>query len=103
MHSFPHRLHLAQQIHHLFTGSAGCIVRCRFNHRPGFLLEQLQDAGRNEAGPAGIDMAVAVLGLLRDEETLRHHDLQMILRAGQRHIQQPPFFLDLVGAAGSQV
>ena len=51
----------------------------------------------------GIDMAVARGGLLMREEALRHDEMQLVLGARHRDIEQPPLLLDLGGRAGAEI
>jgi hypothetical protein len=46
---------------------------------------------------------VAIAPLLMSEEALWQKEVQMVLRSRHRNIEQPPFFLDLSGAAGAEV
>jgi hypothetical protein len=37
------------------------------------------------------------------EEPMWHHEVQIILRARHRNVEQTPLFLDLVGHAGPEI
>ena len=63
----------------------------------------LGDRVGNESSPYGIHVPVAVVALLMGIEALRHDQVQMVLRARHRNIEEPPFFLDLGRAANCQI
>ena len=54
-----------------------------------------EKARRNEARARGIHVAVAIVALAMDKKPLRHDDMEVIARPRQRHVQKPPFLLDL--------
>ncbi len=71
--------------------------------RPGAALEAIEDRRRNETGARGIHVTIAVGALLMHEEALRDREMQMILGAGHRDIEQAPLLLELGGAAGAEI
>ena len=71
--------------------------------RPGRSLEQIEQLFGNEARPRGIDVAVALRVLAVDEEALRHDQMQVVLCARHRDVEQAAFLLDLGRGAGAEV
>ena len=58
---------------------------------------------RNEARPRRVDVAIALRALAVDEETLRHNEVQIVLGARHRDIEQPALFLDFRRRAGAEI
>ena len=71
--------------------------------RPCRPLEQAEQPIRNEARARGIDVAVALRILAVGEEALRHHEMQIVLGARHRDVEQAALLLDLGGRAGAEV
>lgn len=58
------------------------------------LLEKLHHAVWNETRPLCVNMTIAKTALAMGEETLRHHEMKLILGSRHRYVQEPPLFLD---------
>ena len=77
--------------------------RARLDQRPRRLFEQAEKALRNEARARRIDVAVALRVLAMREEALRHDQMQIVLGARHRDIEQPALLLDLGRGAGAEI
>jgi len=63
----------------------------------------MEDRIRYKPGPRCIHVPVSITPLLVGKETLRKNEVQMILSARHRNIEEAPFFLDLVYTARAEV
>jgi len=91
--SAPHPAHAGADVEaNTLARSAGRGPGCRA--RPVCLFEQAEQPIGNEARPRGVDVPVALRALAMGEETLRHHEVKLVLGACHRDIEQPAFFLD---------
>lgn len=70
------------------------IVATRFRSRLSPALKVLGDGICNEAAALRIDVPVAKAALAMGEETLRHHEMELLPRTRHCDVEQPAFFLD---------
>src|SRR5258708_31382914 len=70
---------------------------------PGGLFEQPEQSRRNEPCPGGVDMPVALGMLAMGEEALWYHEMEVVLGARHRNIEQAAFFLDFGRRAGAEI
>src|SRR5579863_1018357 len=97
----PHRPHARRKID---PRAVGRRARGRgLGLGPGRAVEMLEQRGRDEAGAARVDAAVAVPRLSVDIEALRDDEREFVLRAGHRDIEEAPLLLDLLRRAGGEV
>ena len=73
------------------------------HNRPGRSLEQTEQLLGNEARPRRVEMTIALRVLAVDEETLRHDQMEVVLRARHGDVEQATFLLDLGRGAGAEV
>src|SRR5260370_36221942 len=93
----PHPAHAGADVD--TRAGARSTRRTGYRNRPYRLFEQAEQAIRNEPCPCGIDVAVASRMLAVGEETLRHHEMQIVFRARHGDIKQPAFPLGLPRSA----
>src|SRR4029077_1546500 len=70
---------------------------------PGGALKKIKQLFRNEPRPGGVEMAIPLGLLAMNEETLRDHEMEVVLRAGHGDVKQAAFLLDLGQGAGAEV
>src|SRR5262245_63260730 len=89
----PHGPHLCSNV-----SRRDCCLCGTRNHRfrfwPSTAGEVLCDRIWNEARTLGIDMPVARTGLSVCVEPLRHHQMQVVLGASHRDIEEAPLLFD---------
>src|SRR5215216_977630 len=98
----PHAAHAGAYVHLWSLAWRACRGTGRHNG-PGRSLEQIEKLFWNEARPGGIEVAVALRVLAVDEEALRHDQMEAVLCARHRDVEQPAFLLDFGRGAGTEV
>src|ERR1700720_1668820 len=90
-------------------GNIGCgtclswSVRSLYPLVPTMTVERGHNAVRDEPAARRIEVPISELGLLICIKPLRHDQVELVFRPGHRHIQQPPFFFDLLGRSCGHV
>ena len=92
----PHRAHPRRHVD--LRSAASRSPRLALRARPHALLEQPRDRRRDEARAQRVHVAVAAVRLIVRVEALRHDDVELVLRARHRDVEQPPLLLDLVAS-----
>lgn len=66
-------------------------------------IELLQHTACDEPCAGSEQMTITALGQLGDVELQRHAEGQLVLRAGHRDVEEPPFFFDICRLAGAEI
>jgi len=83
----------ARRIHGVFHAG-------RARSGPGDLIQMSENGTADESAARAVDMRIAVSRWLSDVVSQWRDEMKAVLRAGHRHVQQPPFLFDLLGMPG---
>ena len=100
--SLPHTAHARADIEANLPCLSTVWRRSR-NYGPCRAVEQRQEGNRDKPCSRSVYVSVALRTLTRSEKALRHDQVQAVLSARHRDVEQPPFLLDFFCRACSEI